>query len=171
VKAVAFSPDGKTLTTGCQDGAVRLWEVDTGRLREPSPRHQGPVLAVAFSPDGKRLATGGGDRAARLWDVPTGVALGPPLWHADAVQAVAWSPDGRQILTGGRDRIAQRWQVPPPPLAGPVEQIALWVEALTALELDVSGNTRRLEGDALLERRRRLAGPDNAAFAQTVPLP
>jgi WD40 repeat protein/serine/threonine protein kinase len=171
VKAVAFSPDVKTLTTGCQDGGVRLWEVGTSQLREPSPRHQGPVLAVAFSPDGKRLVTGGGDRAARIWDATTGVALGPSLWHADAVQAVAWSPDGQQILTGGRDRTAQRWQVPPPALGGRVEQIALWVEALTGLELDVSGNARRLEGGALVERRRRLTDPDNAAFAQTVPLP
>jgi WD40 repeat protein/tRNA A-37 threonylcarbamoyl transferase component Bud32 len=171
VKAVAFSPDGKMLTTGCQDGVVRLWDVDTGQLREPSPRHRGPVLAVAFSPDGRRLATGGGDRAARIWDTESGMALGPPLWHADAVQAVAFSSDGRQILTGARDRTAQRWQVPPEPLGGSDQQIALWVAALTGLELDDAGNVRRLPDDALAEYRRRLAAPENAEFARTVRLP
>lgn len=32
VYAVAFSPDGKRLATGCRDKIIRLWEVETGRL-------------------------------------------------------------------------------------------------------------------------------------------
>jgi hypothetical protein len=61
--------------------------------------------------------------------------------------------------------------VPPEPLDGTVEQITQWVEALTGLELDEGGNVRRLAEDALAEYRRRLAAPENAEFARTVPLP
>jgi hypothetical protein len=32
VTAVAFSPDGRTLATGANDGALRLWETATGKL-------------------------------------------------------------------------------------------------------------------------------------------
>jgi WD40 repeat protein len=60
VISITFSPDGKTLVSGDEDGAVILWDVDTrqpiGRLiSEPNGRAQ--VLNLAFEPDGKTLVS------------------------------------------------------------------------------------------------------------------
>ena len=37
ITSIAFSPDGKTLATGgdWKDGTVRLWDIETGTLRNP----------------------------------------------------------------------------------------------------------------------------------------
>ena len=60
VESVAFSPDGKTLATGSDDGSVRLWDVASRRqIGRPLTSQSGEVRSVAFSPDGKTLATGG----------------------------------------------------------------------------------------------------------------
>ena len=56
--AAAFSPDGRTILTGCMDNYSRLWNVATGQLIGQPLLHQGGVMAVAFSPDGKTLLTG-----------------------------------------------------------------------------------------------------------------
>lgn len=69
VTCVAFSPDGKSLLTGCQDGTVELWALPFAR---PFGAHAAAVTGVTFSPDGKFAATAGADTAARIWDVATG---------------------------------------------------------------------------------------------------
>jgi WD40 repeat protein len=68
---VAFSPDGKTVLTGSEDDAARLWDTATGRPVGPPLIHQGAVWAVAFSPSGTTVMTGSSDQTARLWDVAT----------------------------------------------------------------------------------------------------
>src|SRR5262249_37667763 len=69
VRAVAFSPDGKTLATGCCRkvqkgngeelvGEVRFWDVTTGQEVQALREKLGPVNSLAFSADGKTLAVG-----------------------------------------------------------------------------------------------------------------
>src|SRR5262249_49633389 len=70
VRAIAFSPDGRLLASGSDDGTVRLWDIVRRQpLGEPLKGHTAYVLSVAFSPDGKLLASGGLDGTLRLWDV------------------------------------------------------------------------------------------------------
>jgi eukaryotic-like serine/threonine-protein kinase len=83
VWAVAFSPNGETLVTGCRDGSARLWDTGTGTPVGPSWHHQAVVWAVACSPDGQTVVTGSGDQTARLWQIPRPVADEPEritLW-------------------------------------------------------------------------------------------
>jgi WD40 repeat protein len=107
VWAMAFSPDGRLLATGSQDGTARLWTPATGQHLRTFTGHTGEVVAVAFSPDGRLLATASGDKTARVWDL-----AGGPAWryiHDGEVWAVAFSPDGRLLATGSQDGAARLW--------------------------------------------------------------
>src|SRR4051812_31467367 len=63
VRAVAFSPDGRPLATGSDDGAGGVWDAATGRpLTEPA-KDTFPVRLLSFRPDGKALLLGAGPGA------------------------------------------------------------------------------------------------------------
>jgi WD40 repeat protein len=65
--AVAFSPDGRRLASGSDNGEVKVWDVMSGANTLSLPGHGGPVGQVIFSPDGARLVTSGGDGKIRVW--------------------------------------------------------------------------------------------------------
>jgi WD40 repeat protein len=59
VRAVAFSPDGRTLATAGAGGRTYLWDVRTGLVIATSGNPDGgAVTGVAFSADGRALAVG-----------------------------------------------------------------------------------------------------------------
>ena len=155
VVAVAFSPDGKAVLTGSQNYTAQLWETATGKPVGPPLAHRGAVNAVAFSPDGRTVATGSRDQTARLWDVTTGKPIGPPLLHLGPVGNVAFWHDGKTVVTAGEDKIARFWRLSLP-VEGDAEQLELWSQVVTGMELEANGATRVLESTTWQERRLRL---------------
>ena len=114
VATVAFSPDGRRLATGDNDGVVRVWS-----LRAPRASvlvgHDGKVTSVAFSPDGRSLVTGGVDETARIWDVRTGRETAELRGHNGLVLGVAFDPSGKKVVTGA-DRSIRTWAVAADPV-------------------------------------------------------
>jgi WD40 repeat protein len=155
VVALAFSPDGQKLLTGSTDKTARLWDAATGQPLGDPLHHAGAVWGVAFSADGRTVVTGGTEGCARLWDAAAGVPVGPPLLHGGVVWAVACPARGRTVLTGSADKTARLWEIPEP-VEGSRERITLWVQVLTAMELDANGVAHWLDAATWKQRRQRL---------------
>lgn len=118
VRSVAFSPHGRWLASGSDDGSVRLWDVESGRqIGAPLAGHTDSVLSVAVSADGKLVASGGSDDTIRIWDAAAHKLLhvlgpggnNPPRpGHTDWVRSVAFSRNGL-LASAGIDATIRLW--------------------------------------------------------------
>ena len=72
VRAVAVSPDGKTLATCGNDHLVKLWSVADGRPLATLEGHLCHVYNVAFHPNGSRLVSADLKGVVKDWEWATG---------------------------------------------------------------------------------------------------
>jgi WD40 repeat protein len=102
VKALAFTPDGRTLLTGSEDtGKVHFWDLATGEERRQLDSRLGLLRSLALSPDGKTVAAGTDRSTIRLWDMAGGKELfGEFQGHEGQVNSLAYAPDGRLLASG-----------------------------------------------------------------------
>ncbi|MBD2441572.1 PQQ-binding-like beta-propeller repeat protein [Nostoc sp. FACHB-110] len=96
VYRVAFSPDGKTITSTTNDNTVKLWDAATGKL---IPTLNAQSASSAFSPDGKTSASVSDDNSIKIWDVGTGKLISTLKGHRNAILSVIFSPNGKTIAS------------------------------------------------------------------------
>jgi WD40 repeat protein len=118
VTSVAVSKDvpNRQIVSGSEDGSVRIWDLESGKLKRVLP-HNGPVRAVACTPEAAAAnlcISGTSDGMVWLWDLngesdqPLRKMQGQ---HHGAVTAVAFSPDGKYAATGDRNGELMLWNV------------------------------------------------------------
>lgn len=120
VTSLALSPDGKALLTSSEDGAVKLWDVESGRVvRElakgrpgDSSNFEAILNTVAFSPDGRLAAAGGNAGEVTVWDVSTGrVARAFSAEPRASVQSVAFAGRGASLFAADGVGRVVRWDL------------------------------------------------------------
>jgi WD40 repeat protein len=119
---MAFSPDGRYLVTGAGNGALQVWDAETGREVGKLGAHGQDIRGVVFSRVGGHLASSSGDGKVKLWDATN-------LWDATRPNGkkearltlnarvpgpslnVAFSPDGERLATGSEKNLVKVWDV------------------------------------------------------------
>ncbi|QJB25954.1 WD40 repeat domain-containing protein [Limnospira fusiformis SAG 85.79] len=128
VYAAAIAPDGKVLASGSYDGTIKIWDLESGSLRQTIAAHASAVASLAIAPDGKHLISGSVDNRVRLWDLDTGKLIRTFNGHRDDVKVVAIAPDGKTIASGSADKTIRLWNLQGETLA--TLQDVDWVRAL-----------------------------------------
>jgi WD40 repeat protein len=70
--SLAFSSDGKNLSSGCNDQTTKLWDPQSGVLRKTLTGPQHRLACLASSPDGMTFASGSCGPESLVWLRQTG---------------------------------------------------------------------------------------------------
>jgi len=100
VVAVAWSPDGKYITSVSADGVMQIWKATSGK-KVSTFQNQRFGETVACSPGGKYIASRS-DPKVEVWEAANGKRMLTCQGQVSdySVVALAWSPDGKYIAAG-----------------------------------------------------------------------
>jgi len=118
IRSVVFSPDFTLLATGAEDRTIRVWDIQTQRIKHTFLGHDQEIYSLDWSKDGRILVSGSGDKCVKVWDMDQGV-LWKSLVSLDAapeggkesgVTSVTINPVyTRCVASGSLDMIVRVW--------------------------------------------------------------
>lgn len=122
ILAVQFSPDGRWIAAGREDGRVQVLDAKTGKVDLTLVVHTRPVHGLAFSrPETTGgapawLASGAEDGSVVVWDLSSGMSrnkfLNPLLGYwGYGIRSLAFSPDNKVLVTGGDQGYISSWDL------------------------------------------------------------
>ncbi len=127
VVAVAWEPCGNRIASAGGDGAVRVWDTETGNTLLTYRGHSWrldkinmptTIYNIAWSPERLRIASAGNGTKVHVWNAATGQNLSIYQGHTGLMAhtfAIGWSPDGSRIASAcsstGFDQTVYVWDV------------------------------------------------------------
>ena len=119
ISFVDYSPSGKKLLVGWQDGVCEIWNADTLSLEVPMTgklKHTEAITCGTFSLDEQLVATGSDDKNARgiLWKRHQNewTSVERIAGHSGGITSLAFSPIHQlRMLSGSRDGTAKLWDI------------------------------------------------------------
>jgi WD40 repeat protein/serine/threonine protein kinase len=126
INSVAMAPDGDSITTVDNKGAIKLWDLATGKQLKIFNCPEYSFSSVEFSPDGKLISVIGEIKnkgtIAELRDAGAGQIIPSLNVHSRYVNSAAFSPDGKTLAIGedhqislwdvsaGQERLTTKWR-------------------------------------------------------------
>ncbi|OJJ43208.1 hypothetical protein ASPZODRAFT_169522 [Penicilliopsis zonata CBS 506.65] len=117
-----FSPDSKYIGSWDINGAIKVWNIETGDLHH-SVRgyllsgYLSLATSFALSPSGRHAVLGCDNGDLHLWDLISGTLQKILHGHTNRTAVLSFSPDGEYVASGSYDKTIKLWAV-----AGDVEQ-------------------------------------------------
>ena len=107
----ALSPNGRTLLLGGADGSVRFADLQTGKVRVASGKHDGVVERGIFTADGRFAITAATDGRIIVWDVRHAAQGEVLTGHHGRITALAVSRDGTTLYSSALDGEVLIWDL------------------------------------------------------------
>ncbi len=106
---IAFTPDGKSLTSASVDGRITVRDATSGRQTAAIKARTGPIITAVFSSDGRRIASLLTDGTITVRDAASGEETALLKGHTGRVTSVAFSPDGGRLASTSEDGTVKVW--------------------------------------------------------------
>ncbi len=109
-RSLAISRQTGEMAVGYSDNAIRVFDLDTFKLKHEWAGHANSVFTLAFTAESKFLVSGSRDAHLKIWDVSGGYQLTMDVpAHLFAINHIAFSPNNKHFVTCSMDKSIKVW--------------------------------------------------------------
>ena len=111
IECLKIDNEEKTIVYGHQGGAMKLFDVESGKVKATYTGHASTISTVMFHPMGDFLLSGSKDKTLKLWDIRQKGSIKSYKGHTRTVNCLAVSPDGQLVSAGSDDGSVRSWDM------------------------------------------------------------
>lgn len=112
VTSLSFHPVYSILASSSEDGAIRLWDYESGVFERTLKGHTATVNCIAFEPGtGRLLASASADLSIKLWQFETFECIKTLNGHDHNVSSIRFVPAGDHLISCSRDKSLKLWEI------------------------------------------------------------
>jgi WD40 repeat protein len=137
---VASTPNGRCAVVGYENGSVRLWNLQSGKVAHNFRGHKEVISALAVTDDGRYAVSGDWNGLLKVWDLAAETEHATLSGHTDRVWMLAVAPDSRYCVTAADDHTIRVWNLEAGcQVAALVTEGAVWACAIADSRTIVAG--------------------------------
>ena len=101
ISCVSCSPNEKSIIIGLNNGAIKILNLDDGKISNMLDKHLNKVTSLAYSSNGSLVASSSFDNSVRIWDTTTLQLIKMIQKESDScIQSVLYSPNEDYLAFG-----------------------------------------------------------------------
>ena len=109
-RAITINGSLGEVAVGYSDNFIRVFDLDTLKLKYEWNAHNNSVFTVRYTPDQKLLLSGSRDARLKAWDSGNNYTqAGEVVAHLYAINHLDFSPDGKHFVTCSMDKSIKVW--------------------------------------------------------------
>ena len=105
-----ISPDGQTVAVAGRNGAIALYDMASGQVKEHLNEAGPPSATLEFNANGQRLLVGDHEGGITIYNTETGRVFGELRGHRSEVRSLAWLDGETRVMSAALDAI-RLWDV------------------------------------------------------------
>jgi WD40 repeat protein len=111
VTSLSFSADGKIIYLTSNDDALRLWDINSGKVSTIASLRAGSdyVLDASISQNGEQIASVSSRNTVKLWKAGSQEKPVTLAGHTAEVLSVSFSPNNKILASASYDRTIKLW--------------------------------------------------------------
>ncbi|NER89500.1 WD40 repeat domain-containing protein [Moorena sp. SIO3A2] len=108
---LSITPDGNHVISGSTNSTIKVWHLETKKLRFVLKGHNLEITSLAVTPDGKYLVSGSKDKTIKIWNLETRKECFTLKGHGDSINTLSVTPDGKYVVSGSKDKTIKIWDL------------------------------------------------------------
>jgi WD40 repeat protein len=111
LRNLIFSPDGKFIVAGAEDGYLFQWEVASRKLVNSTAAHKRKVNGLVYCPNNLTIVTASSDDTIKFWNSTTLVNERSFAANSGGVNDLDCHPQGSALLSSGQNGKLKLWDL------------------------------------------------------------